>query len=78
MRRFKHHSISHGPGPPQRLQIPGESDELDLAEAELTAKRLSVRAVLVEPQLGHSIFWPEDIERTSFSNRASHCAQVYS
>jgi hypothetical protein len=48
--------IAQGPGPPQRPQVPGELDEVDFADEELTANTLSVRAVFVEPQLGHSIF----------------------
>lgn len=66
-----------GPGPPQRPQVRGESDEGDAA-VELTAKTLSRRAVFVEPHFGHAIFSPALIERTSFSNDSLHASHWYS
>jgi hypothetical protein len=74
----KLYSIAQGPGPPQRPQSPGGFDDADLGDAELTAKTLSVRAVFMEPHLGHSIFSRPLIERTSFSKRVSQALHVYS
>jgi hypothetical protein len=43
-----------------------------------TAKTLNARAVLLDPQEGHFTFASLVIERTSCSNFALHCPQVYS
>jgi hypothetical protein len=58
--------------------MPGARDALEVLELGFTAKTLSVRADLPDPHFGHSIFWGEFADRTSFSNRCSHDSQTYS
>ena len=43
-----------------------------------TANTLNVRAVSFDPHAGHAAFSSEFIDRTSFSNFASHFVQAYS
>jgi hypothetical protein len=74
--------MEHDPGaPPQRPQE-GASERLGIwAEGwllELTANRLSARAVLDEPHSGHLTFSSVVIERTSCSNLLLQALQVYS
>ena len=76
--------IWQDPGnPPQRPHMgassPPPSEPADFAEPELTAKTLSARAVLSEPQAGQAAFaLSAFIERARCSNFVLHAAQVYS
>ena len=70
----------HEPGaPPHRPQLgPADGACEDLASAP-TANTLSVLAVFFELHSGQATFSSAAlIARTSFSNFASHCWQVYS
>jgi hypothetical protein len=57
--------------------VPGGADEPFCGSAP-TAKRLSARAVFVEPHWGHWIVFSLLMERMSFSNFVSQLLQVYS
>ena len=69
--------IWQDPGAPPHRPHVGASDPV--AVAELTAKTLSLLAVLSDPHCGHFTFSSADfIERTSCSNFPLHDEHVYS
>jgi len=78
---------AHGPGPPHRPHMPGgvaEAFAFPPAASAPTAKRLSARAVRVDPHDGHFTFAAFAssaallIVRCNCSNFSLHALQVYS
>jgi hypothetical protein len=57
---------------------PDELEDLEGAPSAPTAKTLSVRDVLVEPQVGHFTLAVEFIVRCNCSNVASQALHAYS
>jgi len=69
--------IPHGPGPPQRPQVPGGVDD-DLPLSLATAKTLRARCVDFEPHLGQGDWHSAAADFTRRSKRVWHFSQVYS
>jgi len=80
MTQTRQYPDAQGPGPPHLPHVPGGVDVEDLEEdpSAPTANTLSARAVLLDPHEGHFTFASPLIDRTSCSNFALHCPQVYS
>jgi hypothetical protein len=72
--------MEHDPGgPPQRPHVGNEDADDDLlAPSAPTAKTLSARAVLGEPQVGHLGLTGLLIDRCNCSNRPPQSWHVYS
>ena len=70
--------MAQGPGPPQRPHMGASELAEDLADSAPTAKTLRLRAVCVEPHLGHFCLSAPFILRTNWSNFIWQLWQVYS